>query len=183
MFNDRKAGQVAAYFANAASGRIGLLKLIKLIYLADREAMRTFGTPITFDRLVAMPHGPVNSQVLDLANGFSRGSSGWAEWISARDGNALRPLRPATTAELDELSPAELSILEQVWDEFGGRTGPDLRTYTHDHCPEWRDPNGGALPITYEDVFRAVGRTEEEARRLAERVEDQKRLDNVFEAL
>ena len=33
------------------------LKLMKLMYLADREAVRTCGFPITGDRFVSMPQG------------------------------------------------------------------------------------------------------------------------------
>jgi len=45
------------------------LKLMKLLYLADRESMRRNGRPISGDRYVSMDHGPVLSQTLNLING------------------------------------------------------------------------------------------------------------------
>ena len=45
------------------------MKLIKLLYLADREALLRWGRPITFDAYVSMDRGPVLSSVLDLING------------------------------------------------------------------------------------------------------------------
>jgi uncharacterized phage-associated protein len=42
------------------------IKLIKLLYLADREALLRWGRPITTDRHVSMPKGPVVSQIYDL---------------------------------------------------------------------------------------------------------------------
>ena len=47
MFNERKAAQMAAFFLGQGSGgRLAHLKLMKLLYLADREAVRAFGLPI-----------------------------------------------------------------------------------------------------------------------------------------
>ncbi len=42
------------------------MKLIKLLYLADREALARWGRPITTDTYVAMKHGPVLSYILNL---------------------------------------------------------------------------------------------------------------------
>jgi uncharacterized phage-associated protein len=42
------------------------MKLIKLLYLAGREALARWGRPIPTDTYVATKHGPVLSQVLDL---------------------------------------------------------------------------------------------------------------------
>ena len=69
-FNARKAAQVVAYLANKApNGRLNILKAIKLVYLADRESLRQSGFPILDDDRFSMPHGPVNSTTLRLANG------------------------------------------------------------------------------------------------------------------
>ena len=63
MFNERKAAQMAAFFLGQLLDRkMPHLKLMKLLYLSDREAVRAFGWPISGDRLVSMPHGPVLSQ-------------------------------------------------------------------------------------------------------------------------
>ena len=47
MFNERKAAQVAAWFLRRSGRRMAHLKLMKLMYLADREALNEFGFPIT----------------------------------------------------------------------------------------------------------------------------------------
>ena len=73
MFNERKAAQMAAFFLGQLLDRkMPHLKLMKLLYLSDREAVRAFGWPISGDRLVSMPHGPVLSQTLNLMDGFTR---------------------------------------------------------------------------------------------------------------
>ncbi len=69
-YNARKAAQVAAFFALSEGGKINVLKLVKLIYLADRSAMEAFEAPILNDKFVSMDHGPVNSITLNLINGL-----------------------------------------------------------------------------------------------------------------
>ena len=62
-FNARKAAQVGAYFAKASGGKINVLKLVKLIYLADRHSMELYDAPILNDVFVSMNKGPVNSPI------------------------------------------------------------------------------------------------------------------------
>jgi hypothetical protein len=38
-----------------------VIKLIKLMYLAERLSLQRYGEPLTGDRLVSMPDGPVLS--------------------------------------------------------------------------------------------------------------------------
>ncbi len=45
------------------------LRLIKLLYIAERQMLRETGKPLLGSRVVAMQHGPVHSEVLDLLNG------------------------------------------------------------------------------------------------------------------
>ena len=63
-FNEVKATQAAARLLRNRGGRMKYLKLIKLLYLADREALSRWGRPITTDNYVSMDNGPVLSQIL-----------------------------------------------------------------------------------------------------------------------
>lgn len=185
MYSERKAAQVAVWLLRQAGGRLPHLKLIKLMYLADRQSMADTGFPITFDRVVAMPHGPVLSMTLNYINGdVESGDDGWEAWISDREDHevALRA-RAANADALDELSAADLEALERVWNQFGHMTKWQLRDYTHQHCPEWLDPQGSMLPITTEQIFRALGYSVTDARRAAQRVDEQDRVDRIFAAL
>lgn len=161
------------------------LKLIKLMYLADRQAMAESGFSLTGDLVVAMPHGPVLSLTLNYINGDLESSEdGWESWISDRENHevAFRP-RPAGRDELDELSPADLDVLARVWQRFGSMSKYQIRDYTHDHCPEWDDPLGSSKPISFQRIFEALGRTQEEAAALAARMEEQRTIDRVFAAI
>jgi uncharacterized phage-associated protein len=185
MFNERKVAQVAAYFLRQVPGRrMAHLKLMKLLYLSDREAIRTFSWPVLGDRLVSMPHGPVLSQTLDLMDGnVESQAGGWEHWISDKEDHevSLRDDRESTL--LDELSPAETDVLEAVWAQFGGMSKWEIRDWTHEHCAEWQDPRGSSLPITYESLARAVGFDKSAATELAARIQAEQEIDRLFESL
>ena len=53
-YKERKAAQTAAFFALRSGGSINILKLAKLLYLAERESMEKFDEPLFYDRLVSM---------------------------------------------------------------------------------------------------------------------------------
>jgi hypothetical protein len=49
-FNERRATEAAARFLKLRGGKMSYLKLIKLLYLLDREALLRWGRPVTTDR-------------------------------------------------------------------------------------------------------------------------------------
>ena len=188
MFIAAKAGQIAAFFADKACASVSILKLVKLMYLADRESMRRHGRPISYDTLVSMLHGPVLSQTLDLINGFTGGAEGeaWDYWVSDRNNHFVELRRKFERKDLDQLSNAELRVLEATWMEFGHMDQWQLRDFTHDHCAEWRDPKNSesqSIRIDEIDVFRAVGIEEKEAVALAQELKIGKALDVAFSRL
>lgn len=172
-FNERKATQAAAHLLRLRGGRMSYLKLIKLLYLADREALLRWGRPISTDRYVSMDRGPVLSRVLDLAtDGDAPGApSIWAASITA-PGNYEVELK--ADAGDDELSEAEIEILDAIFAQHGRKSRWDLVALTH-ALPEWIDPRGGAIAISYRDILKAGGKSdleiaaiEEELAELAE---------------
>jgi uncharacterized phage-associated protein len=179
-FNVRKAAQVVAFFARAEGGAINVLKLSKLIYIADRKNMEAHDFPICADALVSMNHGPVNSMTLDYVNGYAVSRDGWEEFVTDRANYQVGLSRPVADEDLDELSRAELRTLYSVWSEFGGYDRYQLRDWTHDNCPEWEDPHGSSTPIPYERVFKFLGKTN--ADELAARVLEDRRLRHALAA-
>ncbi|MDF5990494.1 Panacea domain-containing protein [Pseudomonas aeruginosa] len=108
--------------------------------------MARFDVPMSDDRAVSMPHGPVLSSTLDLIKGRLR-SEVWSAWISPLVDHEVRLVHDVENwDDLDELSRSDRSILESVWQEFGHMTKYQLRDYTHHHIGEWHDPT--ALPGT-----------------------------------
>jgi len=163
LFNEKRTAQAAAFLLHRAGGRLPLLKLMKLMYLAERESLRQYGEPITGDKLVSMPHGPVLSMTYDHMNGALQSvEGGWATWVDDRAGHdlALRDPSMIRTPEDDllELSDGDLAVLQAIWEQFGHMSKFALVEYTHgDACPEWIDPQGSSAPIPLDRLFSALG--------------------------
>lgn len=158
-YNVRKAAQVVAFFAHQSGGNINVLKLSKLVYLADREFMSLYDMPILFDKLVSMDHGPVDSTTLNYISGFFRSDS-WDDFVAARENYAVGLARNIDTDDdLDELSEAESEVLSVIWQKFGWMDKYALRDYTHEHCPEWEPSGGTSLDIPYARVFKFLGKS------------------------
>ncbi|HUW99140.1 MAG TPA: Panacea domain-containing protein [Acidiferrobacter sp.] len=184
LFQEAKAAEVAAFFllkTAQRNGSITLLKLMKLMYLSERESYRLFGEPIIGDALVSMPHGPVLSATLNFINAAPEerdGGSYWDKLIAEREDRYMT-LRPdsgvASADDLLQLSEADADILEDIWKKFGSWSASKLRYYTHDpkNCPEWEDPDGSSIPIKLETLFRALEFNENQITAILESIEQQ----------
>ena len=170
-YNIKKAAQVVAFFATKEGGAINVLKLGKLLYLGDRESLKKYDYPILYDNLVSLDNGPVDSATLNFINGLSEDEA-WDAYVNDRAGHTVGLTRRITFDELDELSVANLEVLETVWAAFGAMGKYEIRDYTHDHCPEWEDPKGSSDPIPYERVFKFLGKQDSAA--LAKAVEEER---------
>lgn len=178
-YNVRKAAQVTAFFVQKDGGSINVLKIAKLLYLADREFMSRYDFPILFDYFVSMPHGPVTSMTLSYINGLDEGLCDWTDFIGSREGNSIELAKPALSIdELDELSDAEIHVLDTVWDQFGHMTPFQLRDWTHDNCLEWENPHGSSTPIPYERVLKFLRK--EHSAEIADNIEAQRSLDKFL---
>jgi uncharacterized phage-associated protein len=170
---------VAAYFAKRSGGRINVLKLTKLIYLADRQFMESYDLPMLWDKLVSMPHGPVNSVTLNFVNGLLGDNADWDAFIADRENHLVGLANPDISLdELDELSRAESNVLAATWDKFGAMAPWQLRNYTHEHCPEWEDPDGSSAPIPYDRVLKYLGK--EHAADTAQEIDSLRALDSAL---
>lgn len=184
-FNEKKAAHIAAFFIYCSGGSIHVLKLMKLMYLSERESFARYGEPLTGDKPVSMRHGPVLSTTLDLINSFIPSvPEGWEYWISDRENHMLGlNIKVLSTKELTQLSDAELEILENIWNKYGGMDRYQLRDLTHKLCEEWEDPNGSSLAIPYSRILKCVGYSTEEAKELENRINEKKQIDDAFESV
>lgn len=175
MFSEVKVTQMAAYLLKKRGGRMSYMKLIKLLYLAERQAMAKWGESMSGDKFVSMPHGPVLSETYSLIIGETEGY--WNELIKGEANYELSLVHDVEIEELDELCLAETKILDQIFDTFGEMKRFEIRDYTHDHCTEWQDPKGSSFPIKPEDIFRAVGKSESQVKELVKKYTEQQQLD------
>ncbi len=160
LFNEKKLTQSAAFFLFKASGRLDILKLMKLLYITERTSFKKFHRPLIGDSLVSMRNGPVLSITLNFINGEVRNQAFWNEWISDRSAYQVGLRDPSLIRDEDdllELSNNDIRLLNAVWDEFGHLSRWQLVDWTHEYCAEWKDPGTSSYPIHYEKLFQALG--------------------------
>jgi uncharacterized phage-associated protein len=177
-FDFEKSLQAAGFLLELHGDRMEYVRLLKLLYIADREMLAEAGAPITGDRAVAMNHGPVLSQVYDLIKGKAARAGEWAHSIrTTHHGVALR--LPTARGKLNK---AEVEKLQEVAERYQDDSEWDICGKTH-LFPEWKTnfvPDT-STPIPWEEALTAQGRAD-----LIETVDQQdaleRYLDTVFGA-
>lgn len=188
-YNARKAAQTIAYLAIRNDREpMHVVQVAKLVYLADRESIRRYGFPILDEVRVSMKHGPVNLQTYEHINGEEDPTkNGWGDFLSDRASHTVGLAKADLNDEdLDELSDAEIEVLDAVWDQFGHMPvwGPKgIRDWTHDpeNIPEWEDPGSSLSRIPLERIMRNVGVAN--AAEQATLVQQLEHIDDVFRSL
>ena len=176
-FRSRKAAQSCAYFTNRSRGTIEKLKLIKLIYLAERQFLSAYHHPMLFDEFYSLPHGPVCSSTLNGINNVIHEAL-WDEYI-ARNGNIVVAVQPVEREDLDHISDVEMEVLDEVWQEFSGMTASQIRNHIQENCPECTGADKGRISISYRQIFDALG--EEDASQIAEDISELVKLESILE--
>jgi uncharacterized phage-associated protein len=178
LFNEVKATQAAARFLRLRGGSMSYVKLIKLLYLADREALIRWGRPITTDCYVSMDIGPVVSRIYDLIRGEPAPNSvfTWRKFISDPENYEVRMLGDAGSSELCR---REQELIDEVFAQHGRESRWTVVDYTRS-LPEWTYPDGGALPIEYRDILQAADKTEVEISAVEETLESAALAERVL---
>jgi len=160
QFNQEKATAVTAFLLKLRGGKMSYLKLIKLLYLGDREALHRWGFGITTDRYVSMDHGPVVSNIYNLILSEEPTKQFWSQYITPPLGEYEVALRNGEVPE-NQLSRAEENLLTEIYGTYGTWSRWRLRDFTHT-LPEWQNPKGTSIPIEIDEMLKAQGSTEEE---------------------
>jgi uncharacterized phage-associated protein len=154
-FRSKKAAQAAAYFVHQNMPTIEKMKLIKLLYLAERESIEKRGRPMFFDKFFSMKDGPICSNALDGING-QLDQAIWADYISKIDRKTIKSVGPLVPAAQDQISKSDLSILQDVQKKFGHMPAHQIRSWTHKNCPEYKSVSVGRREISYRDIYAAL---------------------------
>lgn len=175
-FKFDKAIQCVAYLLRREPSRqMNYMRLLKVLYIADRESIRQTGRPITGDRAAAMARGPVPSETFDLIKGIHLRSPEWSEFIQKSE----YEVRLVQDPGLAKLSRFDIELLERVAEEHRGHDEWDMVEITHEF-PEWRrnDPGKSSKMIPLADILEAVGRPAD----LAD-IEEDAKADQAFSRL
>jgi uncharacterized phage-associated protein len=146
--------QAVGVLLRAEDDRADRLRLLKLLYIADREALKDRGAPIVGGRVVAMDHGPLHSEVYDLIKGEHECEPEWSEFF-AEDGNKVRLRRDPGRMEL---SAYEIEKLNEVSNRFRLSDTWQVANETHgfpEYVASYSEGTSRTIPL--EKILAAVG--------------------------
>ncbi len=177
-FHPEKAVEAAAIFLKLHGKPMKHLGLLKMLYIADRLALKRMDQPITGDRYLSMDYGPVLSGVYDLIKGqaFDNALPLWTKFISPCAKNFVSLKSDPGNEDLCE---EEEEIIQKVYKIFGHLDPFAVAEWTHD-LPEWKDPHGSAIPIAIEDILKNVGKTKEEIQEIQQEAIREAYLDKAL---
>jgi uncharacterized phage-associated protein len=129
----------ALHYVLKRVGAASKLKLVKLLYLADKYHLQLFGRTITADDFIAMKRGPVGSATKDILD-FDQ------DWLDTEDvkyserfleriGDFDYEAKPIA-CEYEMLSETDKKALDYILDKFGSFSHGQLIELTH-KFPEW----------------------------------------------
>ncbi len=130
-FEENKVIQVLLYLLNKGGGGLELYKLVKLVYFSDKKHLKEFGRTITGDVYARMEHGPTASGVYDLLKSL-RSDGDWPSDVSNYLRATGRMIYANSQSDKEEFSDSELSVMDQVFEEDGGKNFTALKAKAHD---------------------------------------------------
>lgn len=176
VFDEVKATQAAAKLLQHAGGSLSYMALIKLLYRADREAIRRWGLPITTDNYVSMKWGPVTSTIYNRIKASRDASSHPTFWSSHIEFMGKHNVGLKMDPGDSELSIAEEKLLLELFSVEGNDNQFKLADKCHREFPEWTDPGNSSTPIELADIVDALALSEDEADQMEKLVSKQKAL-------
>jgi uncharacterized phage-associated protein len=174
-FDERKAAAAAAYLLSLEGKRMNYMRLLKLLYLAERQSLATLKRPIIGDTPFSMDQGPVLSRVYDLIKANKAGGS----WGDAIERDSRYEVQLKAVPNFDPLSDAEIEILRQASQLNRQHDQWALRDITHDF-PEWQDPQGSSIEIPLERILDAFKKSAQEVEHVRQNAREQVHFDRLF---
>lgn len=137
-------------------GQAEYMRILKLLYIANRQALKNSGTLILDDRVFAMKFGPVLSTTYDILKGQNPGATEFGKFFQ-RENYKIRLINDPGLAKLSKF---EVRTLQEVATDLAELDSWDISELTHTF-PEWAQNNPGdsSKPIPIDEIIDAVGRS------------------------
>ena len=157
-FDFAKTLQAAAVLLRHEPGRrTNYMRLIKLVYIADREALAETGHPITGSKAIAMKRGPLPQKLYELIKGEHYNSPAWENHVDKE----RYTLSLAKDPGMGALSSYEIVKLLEIASRYRDCDEWDMVRITYEF-PEWRknDPGDSSREIPVADILDAQGKAD-----------------------
>jgi len=155
-FNEDKTINAVLYIVSKLRRR-DFHKIFKILYFSDREHLNEFGRSITGDKYVAMPDGPVPSNLYDIFKSvrgdgyFKENGKKFANFFSVVDWDIVNSNKEP---DLRKLSKTDLKHIDKSLELYGDMSWDEIREKSHDYA--WRS-TASNKEINFEDIIREVG--------------------------
>ncbi|MBA7533138.1 hypothetical protein ES705_25373 [subsurface metagenome] len=158
----KKMIQIVNYLLKLNHYCLNYTKLIKLLYLADREALIKWDITITKDSYTSLDNGIVLSNLYDLIKdeGIHENQCLWNTYFIT-EGYNLKSIIKNNLPE-DELSDREKGLLKEIFKKYKPYDWKYLAYTVHHNLPEWKDPHGSSIPLSVNEILEEIGRTQKE---------------------
>ncbi len=156
-FNSEKAIQAVAFLLRRERGhRMNYMRLLKVLYFAEREILAESGKPLTGSRVLAMQRGPVLEDIFQVIHGSHNAVARWSSFLQVD----RYQLEMITDPGAGLLSRFVTRKLEEVATRYDALDEWAMVEETH-KLPEWQknDPGGSSREIPLADILEAVGRS------------------------
>jgi len=181
-YNIEKTIAALAYLMQRENGTLNMFLSIKMLYLADKQSLISWGKSITGDSFASLPKGPVLRRTYNLFKGIGTASDleEWNSYFTEKVNNSVQLLRDVN---VELLSEREMEALEAARQEVNSCAPWDVADWLHESCPEWADPHGSSRPIDPALILRNAGRTENEIKMIEKSTKTFNQLEEVFSKL
>ena len=121
-FNKQKAIEAVLYLANKRPS-IDKMSLYKFLFFADNEHLNKYGRPIFGGYYVAMPRGPVPSQVKNILEKENLPEFQIDDYM----------ITATRKPNLEFLSQSDIEVLDLIYGRLGNMTARELSNLSHEH--------------------------------------------------
>jgi|GEM_PF-4691583 len=157
-FNVRKATESAARIATAFGRKVGLARLLELMFVVDRRLIVGDGRGLTDDDYASAPNeGVIPIQLGILSTAQNQLSSPWHKQLELR-GDYVYLIDAVEASALSEL---EVETIDAVLRDYMGLEWDDLVQKVFEEAPEARSDKHKVF--TLQDILVELGESEEDA--------------------
>lgn len=147
-FDEFVATEIAACFLKHSQGRINYTKLIKMMYIVERYAIKKWGYTLTHDDLFWLKQGPILSRTLDLIRHDDFAKVIWSDFIERHGYDVVLRSDPGR----EHLSDIVIEAIDAVWEKLGGLDWKAIVEVLHSQLPEKRDLVDGSDRISINEL-------------------------------
>ena len=122
-FRSLKTTQAAAVLLALDDDSMDRMRLLKLLYIVDRELLAESGRTLTGDRAVAMKNGPVLSRIYDLIKGTELSPADWGRYLRSAGYKVVLLEDPGQ----GEMTKREIAKLHDVTERYRSVPTPASR--------------------------------------------------------